>query len=166
MNEGLGLDHFEGRSWQALHSHTAHDHDRLRVPSAAASQAGATAKKNRSWATATNSPGAANRRSCQAGSPNDVATAACASGFNGNRSAKVALVSAVFSDKLAHISPPRPCGRVRRIVARPSKSMRRPGRPRTELRISRHIYAILRTNMDDGMAVPVAIERSRRRYLR
>jgi hypothetical protein len=80
--------------------------------------------------------------------------------------AKVALVSAAFSDELAHISPPRPCGRVRRIVARPSKSMRRPGRPRTELRISRHIYAILRTNMDDGMAVPVAIERSRRRYLR
>jgi hypothetical protein len=113
-----------------------------------------------------NSPGAANRRSCQARSPSDVATAACASGFNGNRSAKVALVSAAFSDKLAHISPPRPCGRVRRIVARPSKSMRRPGHPRTELRISRHIYAILRTNMDDGMAVPVAIERSRRRYLR
>jgi hypothetical protein len=31
----------------------------------------------------------------------------------------------------------------------------------TELRIFRHIYALLRTNMDAGVAAPVAIERSR-----
>ncbi len=35
-----------------------------------------------------------------------------------------------------------------------------------ELRISRHIYALLRTNMDVGMAAPVTTERPRRRYLR
>jgi hypothetical protein len=164
MNEGLGLDHFEGRSWQALHSHTAHDHDRLRVPSAAASQAGATAKKNRSPPQ----PTLLARRTVALAKP-DLPTMSPlphAPQASMEIAAKVALVSAAFGDKLAHISPPRPCGRVRRIVARPSKSMRRPGRPRTELRISRHIYAILRTNMDDGMAVPVAIERSRRRYLR
>jgi SRSO17 transposase len=57
MKEELGLDHFEGRSWQGLHRHALMtmiayaflQHQRLKQAK--------REKKSRSWAPATNSPG-------------------------------------------------------------------------------------------------------------
>jgi len=32
MKKELGMDHYEGRTWQGWHHHINHDHDGLRVP--------------------------------------------------------------------------------------------------------------------------------------
>jgi SRSO17 transposase len=45
LKEELGLDHFEGRSWQGLPSSCAHDHDRLRIPPASPSRTSGAEKK-------------------------------------------------------------------------------------------------------------------------
>ena len=44
LKEELGLDHFEGRSWQGL-SACAHDNDRLRLPSVSPAQNSETGKE-------------------------------------------------------------------------------------------------------------------------
>ena len=45
MKEELGLDHFEGRSWQGLHRSCAYDNDRLRLPSASPARNSKAGKK-------------------------------------------------------------------------------------------------------------------------
>jgi hypothetical protein len=46
LKEELGLDRFEGRSWQGPASSCPHDHDRLRIPPTPSSRTSGVEKKN------------------------------------------------------------------------------------------------------------------------
>ena len=92
MKEELGLDHFEGRSWQGLHRHALMtnafvQHQRLEQ---------AKREKNESIVDHRNQPcrqfdAPSSRRYREWKYINDVPTAECPSEFNGNSSAKVVL---------------------------------------------------------------------------
>ncbi len=57
QQEELGLDHLEGRSWQGLHGHALMTMIAYAFLQRQRLKQAKREKKNRSWATATNSPG-------------------------------------------------------------------------------------------------------------
>ena len=94
MKEELGLDHFEGRSWQGLHRHALMtmiayaflQHQRLKQ--AKREKKCGPGRRNRPCQL---SDAPSSTRSRQSKSMNDVPTVECASEYNRNNSAKVVL---------------------------------------------------------------------------
>jgi SRSO17 transposase len=62
MKEELGLDHFEGRSWQGLHRHALMTMIAYAFLQQQRLKQARREKKNRTWTTTTNSPGSPARR--------------------------------------------------------------------------------------------------------